>query len=302
MDAGRATVTWYAPDGTVWPMTDPRLGWFTLPGVKGLGAIPISLKTDDNPRGGTRVRHVRKLSRTITWPIQVNGQTHLQWVERWRNLVEAFSQTDRLGAGVLEIARPDGSIRSISCYYQDGFDSDLPYATDGTAALSLYCEAPEFYGSPNVFQQWEYTAPGAIDFLDPFPSVSTTQSFEGATVINNPGNVTAWPIWTIEGPAESVTATLLETGESWTIDPSLLPGGAETFEAGDVITVGTNPPKVSMVPNLLTVPEIWTGALNWPSAILWGLPPGDNEVAFSFVGADTTTRIRIEFPPLYRTA
>lgn len=298
-NVGRATVTWYAPDGTVWPLTNPALGWFTLPGVAGLGAIPISNKKDDNPRGGTRLRHTRVLSRTITWPLQIHGTTHLEYTTRFRDLMNAFCSTQELGPGVLEIARPDGSIRSIAAYYEEGFEDNDPYAADGKVALSLYCESPEFYGTPSVFQQWEYVDPTPIDFLDPFPQVSTSLDFSGGANIFNPGDVKAWPTWTIEGPATLITATLNQTGESWTLDPSAI---GETFEAGDVITIETNPPLVRMVPNLLTVPQKWTGALNWPEAILWGIPKGSNDIQFTFDGADTTTKIRVEFPPLYRTA
>jgi hypothetical protein len=298
-NVGRATVTWYAPDGTVWPLTSPSTGWFTPPGVAGMGAIPISIKKDDNPRGGTRNRYTRILSRTITWPLQVSGGTHLEFVTRWRNLMNAFCCTQELGPGVLEVARPDGSIRSILAFYESGFDTDDPYATDGKCALSLYCEDPAFYGSPNIFQQWEYVDPTPVNFLDPFPQVSTSQDFSGGATIVNTGDVIAWPTWTINGPATSITATLNQTGESWTLDPSLI---GETFEAGDVITITTNPPSVRMVPNLLTVPQKWTGALNWPNVVLWGIPKGSNDVQFTFEDADETTKIRVEFPPLYRTA
>lgn len=292
LGVGRSSATWFAPDGSIWPLTAHKLGWFTLQQPEGLGAIPISMKVDANPRGGNRVRHIRKESRIITWPIEVWGRDHLEYVARWRNLLEAFSQTDENGPGILELALGDGSQRRIYAYYQDGFDSDLPYATDGRAVLTLYCERAEWQGFPSVVERREY-AGDPIDFLAPYPSISSSQLL-GDTTLVNPGSVKAWPKWTIKGPATSITATLHTTGESFTLDPSNI---SETFAGGDTITIETDPPRIRNQDG-----DVWTGALDWPSAVLWGLPKGEHEVSFTVAGADTTTSIQLEFPPLYRSA
>lgn len=292
LGVGRSSATWYAPDGSVWPLTNYRLGWFTLPQPEGLGAIPISLKTDSNPRGGNKVRHIRKESRLITWPLLVWGQDHMEYVARWRTLLEAFTRTDEEGPGVLELALQDGSARRIAAFYQDGFDNDLPYATDGHAVLTLFCERAEWQGFPAIKERREYGGV-APDFLDPFPSVGSSQLL-GETTLTNPGSVKAWPKWTITGPATSITATLETTGESFTLDPSNI---GETFAEGDTITIETDPPRIRNQTG-----EVWTGALDWPSAVLWGLPKGTHDVTFTVAGAGDTTTIELEFPPLYRSA
>src|SRR5262245_15027281 len=116
---GFATATWTEADGTIWPLTDPGSGWFTLSeGVSGLDAAPIALTTDDQPRGGARVRHIQPQPRTIIWPLHVYSDTsHTDFIARWRALAGAFTRTKRLGPGVLEIARPDGTRRRIGAYY-----------------------------------------------------------------------------------------------------------------------------------------------------------------------------------------
>lgn len=293
LGVGRDSATWYAPDGTIWPLTRHKLGWFTLPQPEGIGAIPISMKTDANPRGGNRVRHIRKESRIITWPLLVWGKDHEEYVANWRALLEAFTQTDEMGPGVLEIALPDGSSRRITAYYQEGFDNDLPYATDGHAPLTLYCERAEWQGFPLVVERREHGGAIPIDFLAPFPSVSSSQLL-GDTTLSNPGSVKAWPRWTITGPATAITATLHTTGESFTIDPA---SDGKTFGIGDTIYIDTDPPRIRDQNG-----DVWTGTLNWPGAILWGLPRGKHDVSFVVSGADTTTTIKLEFPPLYRSA
>ncbi|MCR8947382.1 phage tail protein, partial [Streptomyces sp. OUCMDZ-4982] len=48
---GEATAHYTDPTGTVWPLTTPSAGWFTLPdGVSGLGAARYTLTTDPQPR------------------------------------------------------------------------------------------------------------------------------------------------------------------------------------------------------------------------------------------------------------
>lgn len=292
LGVGRSSATWYAPDGSVWPLTNHSLGWFTLPQPEGLGAIPITIKADANPRGGNRVRNIRKESRVITWPILVWGLDHAEYVDRWRALMEAFCQTDEMGPGILEIAEADGSARRILAYYQEGFDDDLPYATDGHAVLSLYCEKAEWQGFPTIKETRRYGGDPS-DFFNPFPSVSSSQLL-GDTTLVNPGKVKAWPIWTITGPATAITATLLTTGESFTFDPSII---GETFLEGDTLTIETDPPRVRNQNG-----DVWTGAINWPGAVLWGLPKGTHEVSFAVSGPDVTTSIQLEFAPLYRSA
>lgn len=293
LGVGRSSATWYAPDGTVWPLTSHQLGWFTLPQPEGLGAIPVSIKTDANPRGGNTVRRIRRESRVITWPIEVWGSDHMEYVGRWRALLEAFSQTDEDGPGILEIALPDGSARRILAYYQEGFDDDLPYPTDGHAVVTLYCEKSEWQGFPLIQSKYGY-AGDIVDFLEPFPSVGSGQLL-GATTLTNPSRLKAWPKITITGPALSIVATLETTGESFTLTPGNI---GETFLTGDTLVIETDPPRIRNQDG-----DVWTGALNWPSnATLWAIPKGTHNVIFTVSGADVTTSIQFEFPPLYRSA
>lgn len=289
---GRATVTWFAPDGSIWPLTSPATGVFTLGGVAGIGAIPVALTADDNPRGGTKVRHVRRNERLITWPLQIHGVDHQAYIDNWRAVLHAITQTDEYGPGVLEIARPDGSARRIAAYYQDGFDSSEPYATDGVAALTLYCEDPAWYDPVPVIENRAYIS-SQSDFLSPFPSIGTSQVL-GDTTITNPGKVKAWPKWTVFGPADSIQATLGSTGETWTLDPSLI---SETLVEGEWVVIDTNPPKVYN-----NTGDTWSGALNWPGAQLFGIPPGTHDLSFVVSGADSDTRIQFEFYPRHRSA
>lgn len=289
--AGTVAATWYAPDGSVWPMSRPERGWYVTEGVKGVhAAVDVEVTTDDHPRGGVRVRNVQPLQRNITWPIHVYADDHLTWLSRWRQLAEALTQTDRLGPGWLQVARPDGTARRIACYYDEGLDEDEPeyLITSDTMALTLLAETP----------WWEDTAPTIIrreyalgrDFLNPYPSVSSSQVL-GDTTVTNPGGATAWPYWHVTGPATAITGERLDTGESFTLTPPA------PLEAGQVAEISTDPPRITG-PN----GENWMGGLNWPGAILWGLPPGSTRVSFRLDGDGPGSAVELRFYARHRTA
>lgn len=297
-DIGMATATYTDPSGTVWPLTDTFSGWFTLAdGVSGLGAAPYELTADAHPRGGARLRHAQPQPRIIVWPLHVYGATHTQFLARWRQLATAFTRTLREGPGVLEIARPDGTRRRIAVYYQEGFEGqgESGYGrTEDAAVLSLWCEDPYWVDPVTVGVHRE--SGELADFLDPYPTVSSSQIL-GATTVTNPGDVIVWPTWTITGPASLITFTHQGTGESFTLDPDAPEVGHGNLLTGEQVTISTDPPQVRFENG-----DNWIGGLDWPGAVLWGLAPGDNAVTFQLDGSGPGSAVDLMFNPRHETA
>lgn len=294
-DVGYAVATWYAPDGSVWPLMNEDAGWFTLAeNVSGLDAAAVQITTDRLQRGGVRVRHIQPMERVITWPLHVySDDSHQEFVDRWRALMRAFTQTSELGPGWLEIARPDGSARRVAAYYQEGFDGAKGFGVlSDNAVVSLLCEDP--YWQDAVQQRITRGYAQGVPFMDPFPTVSSAHVL-GETTLVNTGDVTAWPEWTITGPASSLTATLHSTGAAFTLNPTAV--GHGNLLAGEQATIRTNPPQVRGPAG-----EIWTGALTWPGAVLWGLPRGESPVDFALTGSGPGSRVLMTFYPRYESA
>ncbi|MFD1657003.1 phage tail protein [Streptomyces caeni] len=242
-EVGYASITYYDPSGVAWPMTDTARGWYVLAdGVTGLGAAPVALTTDALPRGGAHLRHVQPQPRTITWPLLVEGSDHLEFIARWRQLAKAFTRTLREGPGVLEIARPDGTRRQIDVYYQDGWQGLGAFGSgvtwDKATGLTLWCPDPYWVDPVALAVRREYGTSGV--FLNPFPTVSSSQVL-GATTVTNPGDVTVWPTWTITGPASLVTFTRTDTGDAFAINPTQVSG---SLLATEQVIVSTNPPTI----------------------------------------------------------
>lgn len=295
-DVGTIRATWHAPDGSEWLLTPPPgddYGWLTMPDIAGWGAPPVSLAQDTHPRGGVRVRRGRVEARTITWPIYVWGDTHMDLVERRRQLTNAFAQTTDLGPGTLRVERPDGSSRQISGWYVDGAEGtggeDWRHAN---LIIQLLCEDPYWRDVAATTDHRAHEASSST-FLNPFPTVASSQVL-GETTIVNSGDVEAWPIWTITGPATAVTATNHTTGESWTLTPDF--GALDSLGSNEAV-ITTDPPTVRGPDG-----EIWTGLLDWPGAKLWALQPGTNEIEFAVSGSEVGTRIDWTYYRRWRTA
>ncbi|MBD0837365.1 phage tail domain-containing protein [Streptomyces sp. TRM68416] len=297
-EIGYASITYVDPAGTRWPMTDLAADWYALAeGVSGLGAAPYTLTSDPHPRGGARLRHVQPQPRTIVWPVLVKGADHLAFTANWRALARAFTRTLRDGPGLLEVARPDGTRRTIAVHYQDGWDGRGRVATGITwdsAVVTLWCEDPYWVDAETVMVHREQGS--GEDFLQPYPSVSSSQVL-GATTVTNPGDVVVWPAWTITGPASLVTFTRTDTGESFVLDPNDPSIGHGSLLPGQQVTVRTDPPQVRYQNG-----DNWVGALNWPDATLWGLDPGDTPVTFQLDGSGPGSAVDLTFNPRYETA
>ncbi|MFD5251338.1 phage tail protein [Streptomyces bobili] len=303
-EVGYASVTYIDPAGNRWPMTDLAADWYTLAeGVSGLGAAPYTLTSDAHPRGGARLRHVQPQPRSIVWPVLVKGADHMVFTANWRALATAFTRTLRLGsdgsrtAGVLEVARPDGTRRTIEVYYSQGWDGQGRTATGITwdsAVLTLWCEDPYWVDSQAVVVHREYGV--GADFLVPYPTVSSSQVL-GATTVTNPGDVDVWPTWTITGPASLITFTRADTGDAFTLDPSDPDIGHGALLAGEQVTIRTDPVQVRYQDG-----SNWVAGLDFPDAVLWSLPPGTTDVTFQLDGAGAGSAVDMTFNPKYETA
>lgn len=301
-EIGYAVITYIDPTGTRWTLTDLSAQWYTLAeGVSGLGASSYALTSDAHPRGGARLRYVQPQPRTIVWPLLVKGADHMAFTANWRALASAFTRTLRrqpdgsFSPGTLEVARPDGTVRTIAVYYASGWDGRGQTATGITwdsAVLTLWCEDPYWVDAEPVTVHRETGA--QVDFLVPYPSVSSGQVL-GATTVTNPGDVDVWPTWQITGPASAITFTREDTGEEFVLDMTATVHGA--LLAGESVTVSTDPPRVRS-----DTGENLTPGLNWPNAVLWSLPPGETPVTFQLDGASTGSAVDLTFHPRYETA
>jgi hypothetical protein len=291
--AERLAATWTAPDGTVVPLTTRPLGWWLMPGALFQGAVPVTVTTDPNPRGGVTVRHVQPEAKVLVFPTNVRGNTHVEFMARWRYLAGKFTQTRRRGPGLLTMTRPDGTSRQIRAWYQSGFDQQPGFGwLFDQPVLMLLCEDPFWTDVEDTTVTRAFSGGDSDTFLSPFPHITDSRVL-GDTVITVDGDAEVWPVWTITGPASGVTATNNDTGQEFILTPI---GGDLTSD--DTVTITTDPPAIIGPDG-----SSWAAAINFvDGAVLWPLEPGDNSVSFVVAGADVGTSITIAYRTRYETA
>lgn len=291
-DVGTINATWTDPAGTVHYLSDTSdtRGHFTTQEIAGWGAMPYEIITDPNARGGETVRFIRQQPARLTWPLHVWGETHMQFIQRYRALRKAFLMTVHRGvSGTLRVSRPDGTYREIDAFYEDGFGGEAGENwLFANPVLTLYCPDGAWRGHAVV--PIELQAGSSVDAFTPFLTLSSSQVI-GEGLIDNPGDLMSWPDWIVTGPCTGVTATNNTLGLTWTTTHTLL--------AGETMTITTGGTRPGVRGN---AGENLTSTLNWPTAFLWGLTPGVNDVDVVVAGSSSATKIRVEFRPLYEGA
>jgi hypothetical protein len=302
---GTAVATWIDPDGVLYPLTQPwsdgGSGYFTMNGPSDWGSTPIELVTDPYPRGGEVVRYIRAQARRLQWPLYVGGDSHTEFVKNYRAIMKGFTKTTyRRAPGILEIQRPDGSARRIQAFYEQGFE--------GTAGenwlwakptVQLFC--PDGYWYDPLVVNYERLAmvktPGSEpgSFYQPFINIGSSplnDDDDYYTLINNTGDVEAWPTWTVVGPIGGMTALNETTGQRFNFTYNV--------PAGVTVTITTNPASVRSSTGLNLSRYIdW---FNEEGTALWPLAAGYNSITLGVTTMLPGSSVSMKFMARYESA
>lgn len=272
---------WVDPTGAVRPLSQNAMVNVEI-GPRGLGMPDVRLSEEKLPYDrGTVVRHGMVEPRVIELPLHISAATAgglesaLDAVYGWFATADEQTRTP----GYLRLTRFDGTQRQIACYYLDGLGGDLAPSKAGEtwvdAVVTLKCPDPH---------------PTAINAITvPWPSANWA-SFS----VMNTGQVPAYPIWKITGPASS-TAIFNTTG----VDVSV--GFGETIAAGTYVTIDTRP--ASQRPGLQVYDSL--GVNRYAGLVvvgtLWPLVPGLNTMLFTTSGATGATAVELTYLPRFRS-
>lgn len=236
--------TWTGWDGSTWVLSDPDEGVFlTDGGVAGMGQVPSARFSSVAPGvAGSRFRGARALERPVMWNLHVYSDvSSAAWVDRdrafWRTM-----RTDRVGRWTVQQVATN-TTRYLDCRFvstDDTYPRDPVLAGWADYEVHLVADDPYWRGAP-VGRAFA-VAGDPVDFLpaapgDPFV-ISEGSSLASAT-IENPGDVEAWPVWTITGPTTDVTVGI---GDS-------LVGIPGDLDEGDVLVIDTDPRRQSATLN-----------------------------------------------------
>lgn len=306
-------------DGVEWPMSNysEEIGWFTRSGPSGWQSAPVGFTTDERHRGGARVRTVQQKSSTIFWPMEIFGKNYDEFRSRHAKITRAIKlSTRRQRPGRLIVRQPDGTGREALVWYQDGLGGESGqnhlYARP---VVQFLCEAGVWRSMQELELPWTFAPdeegiPGNSGFFSPFISLrssrvvgaenpavpvgeidpdSSNGENDPLVTVENPGDCEAWPVWTITGPLEQLTARSETLQSGFTLTYSL----AEL----QTITITTDPQSVRG-PGDADLSEF----INWfdpQGCELWPLRDGTNVISLVGTGYGPTTQIRMTFRPLY---
>jgi hypothetical protein len=274
--------------------------WTLGPGVDGLDMPEVSVEVDRSAgMWGGLSRDLDVPPREVFLPLTVEAGSLTEFLNE-RDAFDRLVSPFTLDPVRLTVRRPDGVTRWIEGHVS-GPSRTWPrsqfFAPSGRLSfgLTLTCDDPWWHGEPITPSWGNDTQSG--NFLPILPvRVTTDRILGGPTKINVTGDVAGWPRWTTSGPASSITIAHAESGRSWTAVGNLSPTGS--------LVVDTNP-RVAMT----TGRQVTNGAgtaQNWswlqPPFDLWPLPPGEQTVTLTVLGATAATSVGLELTPLFRSA
>ena len=294
VDPGREHVgiwleTW---DGKSWRLDAPDSGIVLMRGARGFGMVSVEHHRDEHAIiPGSRWRDARVLEREIFLPLYVfSDGTSRDWQEHNR----AFWRGLRTGKTAwLYVMWPDGTKRRIQVRYEKGgeeaFEMDPVFY--GWAKYGIYLTAEQPYWEGVDFPPKEWGAALPVYFFGggtsgptlgpPFGIAKPTTS--GRTSINNPGDVEAWPVWTITGPM--ISCELGADGQTIIVPFPLV--------SGDVLVIDTRPTAQTAILNGTIDKTPNLGSFGFAQ-----IEPGD-DVELTVLTEGTGGSVRVELTPLY---
>jgi hypothetical protein len=188
---------------------------------------------------------------------------------------------------------PDGTQRRIRVRYEKGGEEafEIDPVFYGWAKYGLYLTAEQPYWEGVGFDPVEWGAAEPVYFFGggtsgptlgpPFGIAKPTTS--GRTSMSNPGDVEAWPVWTIRGP---MTSCELGIEGQTVIVPFAL-------ASGDVLVIDTRPTAQTAILNGTVDKTPQLGSFGFAQ-----VEPGD-DVELTVLTTGTGGSVRVELTPLY---
>jgi hypothetical protein len=274
-------VTFVDPHGVETVLSN-REGLKVLRGMTGRFMPPVVLLGEEVPgQDGERLRQVKIQSRRVFVPIAIFDETLAGMRGRLRTLLPTFNP--KRGDGLLRVTAPDDSQRELVCRYAGGLEIEETYGNVPTQKAGLAFQASDPYFRDVIDTISSYTVEAAEPFFPFFPMRLSAGAVLSGAALFNAGDVEAWPVWTISGPADEITLTNDTTGESLTLDANLI--------AGQSLTIDTRPGSKAIKRNDDT--NLYPG-LDGTSR-LWSLPAGTSVVSIGVTGATTDTVVTLRF-------
>lgn len=275
-------LTFIDPAGVQTPLT--AVPGALAVGAQGLFMPPVTVIEDElAEQDGARARAVRAMPRDITVPLYMEQGDAATLRAAIRTLLRAVNP--KRGDGRLRALAPDGQVREVTCRYTSGLELTQAPGQSGAdwqgAAVVFRAHDPYWYDVDPTEET--FVLGDSVSFFPFFPLLLSADTVLGARTVSNDGDVPAFPIWTVHGPATAVTLTNVTDGLSLTLDYAL--------DADQVVTIDTRPGFKTV---RLDDGSNLYGDLDTGSA-LWALPDGLTEITVELPGATEESYVALTY-------
>jgi hypothetical protein len=283
--------TWTGWDGASFDLATGRSGVLLMAGARGLGIPPITRYTSSSASvHGSRWRGMNVQEREAFWPLKVYLNAGSQaWIEHDRAFWHSLHPEH---VGTWTVTQPNGDSRSLQLRLVDDgqFAPDTAPELIGWAryGVTMVAEDPFWKGAPidrtwgNVATVNYFGGPTGGGFGPPY--YITEGSSASAAVIQNPGDVDAWPVWTLAAP---FTSAAVGVGTKLVNVPFAMASGS--------LSIDSDPTVQTAVDHLGNDRTADLGTVDWAS-----IPP--SELAVLNVSIVGTGRVTGRVVPRYLRA
>jgi hypothetical protein len=268
-------------DGSVWDLVGGPVQ--AMSGVAGIGSPDPERWWRDSPAADGSFHLGYRIPRAdVTLPVRIKASTADDWL---RTQSAFMSAIDPSGACGLRITAPGGSARTLTMRLTGGLSPAYPidpvYLRHAGYTLEFSADYP-YWTASAVAYTWTGTAQIPVNITTGKP-------------VANPGDVPAWPKWTMGGP----------WSQAW-VGPdsaSLVKLNAVTASQG--VVAGNDARIVDADPRQTSTSAVrdLAGADKWAdvtSRVFAPIPAGDSAVRILAVGHSSGTVFTLQFTPAYR--
>lgn len=284
IDVTEEIIEWVDARGIAWSLTEVGAA-VHLDGKRGRFMPPIEYREDAMPDApGSVLRNIRHAAREVVIPVgfQAGDRGLLRkQVRTWMRRLDPVR-----GDGKLRITAPNGDRRELICRCVDGpqGDESSDQRSDWSQKMVLVFRAQDPYWYDTVDIVRVVATGGSVGFFPLLPVHLSAGAVGAVSIIENDGDVEAYPVWTVQGPGTGVTIENQTTGD-------ILDMPALSLTSGQVLTIDTRPRiKAVMREDGTNLRAQLTNASS-----LWPLVEGDNEVVVSVGGSTSATSSVVRF-------
>jgi hypothetical protein len=273
-------------NGDIISLTDSDI-FILSNGALGFGMPPVEVRIDDSASDGGIHRFTRRGIRELDLPIVIINSERSVVETELRRLSNLLS--DRQGPTTIRATYSTGEIWELTGHYVGGADAiwgDEQNMFFARWVIQFQCPNPYWVrqqsesisiGTPGAGRGLIGTGRSLVEL-----QVGSSQAI-GEIVLENNGDVDAYPVWRFDGPMDYVTLTNFDETKSFSYEEPILEGESvivDTFAGTVVSETGVN-----RYANLGAAPKFFT------------IPPGVSDVTIEAVGTDTNTLISLFFQP-----